>query len=168
MNLERDIAREREAAKALLANIRDVLGDDTDAIRDAIEGETELLEEIGKAVCRVGELAALEAALEARLEQIKARKDRLSDQAERIRTAVCVAMSDAGLRKLELPEATISLKASPPKVLITSEADIPARFWKDQAPKLDRKAISDALKSKEDVPGALLSNQPETIAIRWG
>jgi Siphovirus Gp157 len=50
--------------------------------------------------------------------------------------------------------------------LILDEAILPAKFWKAQDPKLDKKAVLDALKAKEDVPGASLSNGGETISIR--
>jgi hypothetical protein len=55
-----------------------------------------------------------------------------------------------------------------PKAIILNEADIPSKFWKAQDPKLDRKAVLDALKAKEAVAGAELSNGGETIQIRWG
>ena len=67
-------------------------------------------------------------------------------------------MGQAEMRKMELPQATISLRAVPPKAEITDEALVPSKFWKAQDPKLDKKAVLDALKGKEDVPGASLSN----------
>ena len=77
-------------------------------------------------------------------------------------------MSMAELKKLELPQATISRKPTPAKALILDEAAIPARFWKPSDPKLDKKAVLDALKAGEAVPGTSLSNGGETIAIRRG
>ena len=72
------------------------------------------------------------------------------------------------LRKLELPTATLSIKAVPAKAEITDEALLPSKFFKAQDPKLDKKAVLDALKAKEDVPGAVLSNGGETLSIRGG
>jgi hypothetical protein len=75
-------------------------------------------------------------------------------------------MSTAGVKKLERPAATLSLRSVPPKAIITSEVELPSRFFVDQAPKLDKKAVLDALKAGEKVAGAELSNGGETIALR--
>jgi hypothetical protein len=67
-----------------------------------------------------------------------------------------------------LPLCTITRKAVPPKAQITDEAQIPSRFWKRADPTLDKKAILDALKDKEIIPGAVLSNGTETVQVKWG
>lgn len=162
----RKIAIESEAARSLLANIRDVIGDDDEMALTAIEGETGLVEAISAAVDRIAELNANCDALELRIKDLTERRSRFENQSARIKTSIAVGMGQAELRKIELPQATLSLRAVPPKAEITDEALIPSKFWKPQDPKLDRKAILDALKSKEDVPGAALSNGGETLSIR--
>lgn len=162
----RMVAIESEAAKSLIANIRDVIGDDEDMALTAIEGETGLIEAISTAIDRVAALNANCEALEARIKELTERRSRFENQASRIKLSIAVGMGQAELRKLELPQATLSLRAVPPKAEITDESMIPAQFWKPQDPKLDRKAVLDALKAKEDVPGAMLSNGGETLAIR--
>ena len=164
-----DIRREAEAAKTLLANIKDIVADDPEALHDAIEGETGLIEAIGEAVTRIIEIKALDEALGARAKRISERRARLDAQSERLRTAIVVAMADVDLKKIELPEATISRKVSPPKVVVTSEADLPSKYLVEKvsvAP--DKKALLEALKAGEAVPGACLSNTAETLAIREG
>ena len=54
----------------------------------------------------------------------------------------------------------------PPKAEIVDESMIPSKFWKPSDPKLDRKAVLEALKAKEDVPSATLSNGSETLMVR--
>jgi len=165
-DVSRELHIQGEAARALLLNIKDVVEDDAEMIETAIEGETNLKEAISAAVDRILELDAHEEAITAQIKALSERKERFSHQSERIKAAVHVAMSQAELRKMELPVATISVRAVPPKAEITDEAILPSRFWKPQDPKLDRKAILDALKAKEEVPGATLSNGGETISIR--
>lgn len=162
-----DLRIEAEAAAALLANLNDILGDDETDVRDAVEGQTNLLEAIGKAVARLGEIAAHVDGLSAHVASLRDRKDRLEKQAENLRTAIAVAMDTATLRRIELPIATVSLKATPPKPDIVSEADIPSKFWKQPAPTLDKRAVLEALKAKEAVPGAVLSNGGMTIQVRF-
>lgn len=167
-DLARNVQIEGEAARALLANIRDVIGDDEEMVETAIEGETGLKEAITDAVDRIAELNAHCEALGTLRSQLESRQARLARQAERIKAAVHVAMGHAELRKLELPGATLSIRAVPPKLEVTSESEIPSRFWKTPEPKLDKKAVLDALKNNEAVPGAVLSNGGETLAIKGG
>lgn len=155
-----------EAAKVLLANIRDVIGDDEEMIAVAVEGETDLVEAISGAVDRIAELETFEEALKLQIKSLSERKARFEGQRQRLRAAIMVAMGQAEMRKLELPQATISIKATPVTAEITDEAAIPSKFWVAQDPTLDKKAVLAALKAKEAVPGAALSNGGETISIR--
>jgi hypothetical protein len=166
-DLKRALEVEGEVARSLLANINSVLADDEEATLHAIEGETNLIEAITSAVERIADLEAMADATKSRLDDLKARRDRFDRQAENIRTALVAALGAVEMRKLELPVATLTIKAVPPKANVISEADVPSSFWKPQPPKLDLKAITDALKAKEAVPGATLSNGSETIQIRF-
>ena len=162
----RSLQIQGEAARSLLANIRDVIGDDDEMIVTAVEGETSLIEAISAGVDRIAELEAHCEALDTHAKAITERRSRFEAQASRIKAAIHVAMGQAELRKLELPQATLSVRAVQPKVDVIDESSIPAKFWKPQEPKLDRRAVLDALKSKERVPGAMLSNGGETLAIK--
>jgi len=161
------LRQETDAAKILLLNIRDVIGDDEQAAVDAIEGETNLLEAIEHAVSRIADLETMETALDLKQKALGERKSRFAAQAERIRTAILSAMTQADLKKHECPLATVSRRAVAPSVIITEETEVPAAYWKPQDPKLDKKAILAALKSDEVVPGATLSNGGETLSVRF-
>jgi len=164
-DVSRELHIQGEAARALLLNIKDVVEDDAEMIETAIEGETNLKEAISAAVDRISECKAHALALESREKDLSDRRQRFLDQAERIRASILVAMGQAELRKLELPQATLSVRGLAPKVVVTDEALIPSKFWKAQDPKLDKKAILDALKAEETVLGAELSNGGETLSI---
>ena len=164
----RDLQRQTEAARLLLATYEDILGDDAEAKADAIEGETGLHEAIRMAVVRLSEILMMQEGINALAEKLEARKARLGAQSDFLRTAITVAMEVGEVRKFELDIATLSLRAVPPKVEIVNEADIPSKFWKPSDPKLDKKAILEALKEKQIVPGAVLSNGGQTVAVRFG
>lgn len=157
---------ESQAATALVQSLNYLLADDEEARADAVEGETNLNEAISDAVKRLIELEAMRESIGKMIADLKARNNRFEAQHERIRTAIGMAMEAVNLRKLELPTATISLKAVPPKVEITDESIIPAVFFKTQEPKLDKLELMRALKDKQDVPGAILSNGGLTISVR--
>jgi hypothetical protein len=165
-DLRRTLTDEAEAARVLLANIRDLIADDEQATVDAIEGETNLLEAIGRAVDEVATCEANADAVASMVKRLGERKSRLEHRAERMRAAISVAMDQAGIKKLDLPQAVLTIKATPPKAIITDEAAIPARFWKPADPKLDKKAVLDALKAGDKIDGAELSNGCTTLQIR--
>lgn len=158
---------ETEAARNLLATYSDILGDDDVAKCDAVEGETNLSDALMRAVARLSELDALRSGISAKISRLKERDARFEAQRDNLRTAICVAMEVAGMSRLETDVATVSRKKVPPGIVIVNEAEIPSEFWKPADPKLDRKALLDALKDRKQVPGAQLSNGAETIQVRF-
>lgn len=163
----RALERETDAARVLRDHLAEISGDDAELIRDMIEGETSIRELIDAAVEQIGRDRAAVMGIDAFMEQQANRKHRLERRQEAFRVAVRVAMEVAELSKHDLPIATVSRKPLGPKLVTTDEAAIPSAFWKPQPPKLDRKAVTDALKDKQQVPGAELSNGGETLQIRW-
>ena len=168
LDLRTEIKNEAEAAAALLANIRDVVGNDENAVQDAIEGETNLKELAGEAVERIATLNGFSKSIDDQIANLMKRRDRFENQSALIKTALSAAMTTAEIDRLELPNATLSVKALAAKAIITDEAMIPSKFWKPSDPKLDRKAVLDALKSGDAVSGAALSNGGFTLQIREG
>lgn len=154
------------AARNLLAVYADVLAGDEQAVADAIEGETDLRSAIEVAVDRIASNDALVAAIKDRVDGLNSRRKRLDAQTETLRTAIGVAMEVATIKRLELADGTVTLKATPASAIVTDEAVIPAKFWKPQEPRLDKRAVLDALKASEAVPGATLSNGGSTVQIR--
>jgi hypothetical protein len=159
------LRRETEAAKTLLATYEDILGEDDQAKADMVEGETSLLEAINRAVGRITEIDALMEGIGVVVENAQARQRRLKEQRENLRAALVIGLEIAERRKLETPLATLSLRDVARKVSITNEADIPSKFWVEQDPVVDKKALLAALKNKEEVPGAELDNGGVTLHL---
>lgn len=169
-DVERDLARQIGAARDLMAQLRqDGADDDAELVADAIEGETNLTEALAAALAEIDDLDTLELGLEAvnrrndtRLAAIRARRDR-------IRAAMEQAMVSVDQPTLRLPTATITVAKRAPQLVVVNEADIPSRFWKQPdppAPKLDKKALTAALKADEAIPGAQLDNGSVTLVVR--
>lgn len=161
------LSKETEAARVLKEQLRDIAGDDEDMIRDTIEGETSLHEIIRQVVEEISAATANVVGIKAHIEKLKARQERLEAGIETKRTAILNAMAIGEIKKLDAGIATLSRKPVPPKLVVVDEAAIPSQFWKRADPTLDKKALTEALKSKTDVPGAQLSNGSETLALRW-
>lgn len=155
-----------KAADVLKAHLRTIAGDDEDAIRDTIEGEIDLAGLLAMAAAQNVTDEAMAEGINAVMVKLRDRKERIEKRVDMRRAAMLAAMTAGEIRKLETPAGTLSRKAVPPSALILSEAEIPADYWKPADPKLDKRAVLEALKAGTKVPGAMLSNGGETLAVR--
>jgi hypothetical protein len=166
-----DISKEIAAASALKEQLRDVLGDsedDTRLLADMIEGETGLLETIDAILAQIGNDQSLVEGIELFEAKQASRKDRLKKRSNILRAMLVNALEIIGQRKFERPIATLTLKSTAPKLIVTDEALIPAKYFVPVDPSLNKKAIIDDLKDKQIIPGAELDNGGVTVQIRFG
>lgn len=161
----RDLEREAEAAQALrVALARET--DDEECIRDTIEGETNLEAGIANVLSLITDDEVMVAGLRAKIEQFKAREAMFDRRIAACRAAIEQAMSIAGRDTLRLPDATLSIKRTPPKAIITDETLVPARFWKQPDPVLDKAALNAAARVNEEIPGVSITNGGISLTIR--
>ena len=131
---------------------------------DMIEAETEahdLLHKIEQArrdaTAMAGATATSIADLELRLERFERREKAMRELALKI-------MQLANLPKLEMPEATYSVRNVPPSVLITDESALPDAAFKF-VKTLSKTKIKELLQ-EGPVAGACMSNGSATLSIR--
>ena len=74
-------------------------------------------------------------------------------------------LKQAGLKKLELTAATLSIRAGQPRVIITDEARLPDYFIRIKR-EPDKHLIASYLKAGDAVEGAELSNSESVLAVR--
>ncbi len=137
--------------------------------RQEIEGETNLVEAIDAALSEIDECEILIAGIDEKIKSFDARKKQQKDRCERIRALIEQALVATDQMSMKLPSATLSLTKRAPGLVVTNEADIPARFWIEQerpAPKLDKKALAAALKEHEEISGATLDNGSLSLTVR--
>jgi len=147
-NLEKDLA----AAEILKAQLKDMYGEETDIdlVKDMIEGETGLFEAVDGVLQQIGvDLAGAEAIAEF-TKKLGARKKRLENRVETMRTMLLNAMDVLGETKFERPIATLTVKPVPPSLTVSDEAAVPTVYWSQPDPVLDRKKLTDALKLMRD------------------
>lgn len=165
--LEAQLREEALAAKMLIEALAQAGEDDEESIELTIASETNLNEAVEQALDVALHANAMCNAIGDRIDALKARQARLAARAERIRGLILTAMEMSGQRKLELPEATISVKPSPASVIVTSEDLIPDEWWKvETVRKLDKRRLSEALKNGISVEGAVLSNAYPSLSVR--
>jgi len=152
------IAAIREAALAVDPNDEDLLLDMLDGSTDAGEMMDELLRVEADALDMV-------AANKERIKQLQERNARLSARSDAARAGMIKLLGACGLRKMERPEATVSLRAVPPKVEGEDLDPLPAECLKVTY-SADKTAIKKALESGQQIDGWRLTNGGETISIR--
>lgn len=149
----RDLAKDMAAAQVLKAQLYDLYGEEaTDLIllQDMIEGETNLFETIDKVLLQIWHDEAMVAGIDRQESTLAARKQRFQKRVETLRIMLLNAMDIIGDRSIERPLARLTAKPTPPKLTIINEAEIPSEYWTAQDPKLDNRALTDALKSRRD------------------
>lgn len=152
-----EIAAEfRQMVAALMATDADA-----QAVADTIEGESWPLEIKAQNVAyAIKTLLASAEAIKAAEGEMAARRKAMENRAASIKDYLLMCMELAGVQKIDCPHFSIKIAANPPAVLIEDERQIPASFFKTPEPPppmVDKKAIAEALKAGEDVPGARLT-----------
>lgn len=152
--------------RARLLDLYPELGEDAQALADTLEGMSDFNDMVCVVIDSAENDAALVTALQDRVASMNLRMQRLSEREDRKRRAVAGAMEAAGVRKIEAPEFTISLRALPSKVVVTDETRIPADYWREKTTKtVDKTALKTALENGT-VPGAELSNGGIGLSVR--
>jgi len=168
MTLHRAVI-EHASAREYLLNRFPSLADDPECLADMVEGECrlDLKEAILWGLRKMDSDLAKAEALKIYRAQLSEREDRLRHRAERMKADLLEALQDTGRDKIELPDATLSVRQNPPKVIVTDEAVIPAEFRREpEPPSADKKKIAEALKGGREVPGALLSNGGVNLTVK--
>jgi hypothetical protein len=139
---------------------------DEDALRDTLEGITDLQEMIAAVIRSALVDEALQAGLRTRLEDMRQRLARLEERGAKKRQLALEAMCEVGLKKLEQPDFTASTRVGLPSLVVVAEKLIPTDYWVPQPAKLDRQSLLVQLKRGGEVAGAQLGNPKPTLAVR--
>jgi hypothetical protein len=140
--------------------------EDDEAWIATLESETSFEDLLTSVVRRIEDTKALVIGTKDRFEELKSRKDRFEHRVDTLRDLAFKIMQAAELAKVELPEATLSLRAGTQQLI--GEADpeeLPDELC-NISRDLNRTAIKNALKTGQTVPGFELSNSPPSLTIR--
>lgn len=162
--LEQAMAVLLSARERLLTEEPD-LADDDKLFQDMLDGETDALDVLRRVIRASIEAKALAQAAQARIDEIRERKERFMRRSDALRGMAFAAMDALGLRKMEEGDFTASLRPGQPAVVITDETRLPEAFVRVKR-EPDKALISAALKAGQNVDGAELSNGMPTITVR--
>lgn len=149
---------------AIAAHLHDELADDERAWLDLLEGETDLYEWVRRLLGKIEDDEGVEASLATQISDRSLRKSRAGERIKAARQAISALLETAKLSKLELPEATVSVRDVPPKPIVVDEAAIPDEFCRTVR-KPDMALIKAGMESGE-VPGVSRDNGGVTLTIR--
>lgn len=162
--LKVDIAYFKAHWTELLASYPEI-EDDDDLRADVLEGETELHALVTRILRRKLDARVMASAIKERKQEIAERQARYERQEDGYTALLKSLLIAAGVDKLTLPDATVSITKPRVVVEITDLDAIPqgyARFEK----KADKTALKAALEAGEDVPGAALGLSDDGIMVR--
>lgn len=162
MRLNPDIVRQQIAG--LLLEYPEL---ETDEIlrADMIEAETLTMEFLSEMVHRIEDSTAISEGTAERIKELSERKSRIERRIEGLRALCFKIMNTADIKKAELPCATLSIRNTPPKVIVHDEAALPADCLRTTITP-DKTAIKDKFKAGETVPGAYLTNAEPVLSLR--
>ena len=154
---------EREFADLLAAYPE--LAEDEELRADTIEGETDAHRVLARIVAVERDADSMVRAVAERQRDLAARKARHERKKEAMRVLLLRLLKAAGLPKVTLPEATVSIGKGRDSVEIIDADALPDDYVRvDRIP--DKKAILEKLAANENVPGASLKAGGETLTVR--
>ena len=138
--------------------------EDEEAWIASLESQTDFKELLTNIIRRLEDTKALASGTGERLQELAARKLRFEHRIDGLRDLIFKLMRSAKIDKLEMSEATLSMRHVPPSVIITDDTAIPDILCTFKRTP-DKTKIKAALANCA-VPGATMSNGSKTISIR--
>ena len=139
---------------------------DDETLFDSADGFSNLTETVAAVLRSRREDLALVAALKVQIGEMRERLGRLEARADTKRDLVASALAEANVKRIIEPDFTVSLRPSPPALVVIDEGDVPEQYWVPQPPKLDRLGLLNDLKRGKSPPGVTLGNSQMTISVR--
>lgn len=138
---------------------------DDDVLRaDMIEGETDLPEFLRQVEAIRRDAAGMAGGIAITIAELEIRQGRFERREKAMRELAFKLLQWADVRKLELPEATYSVRAGTPRVVIIDSSALPVELCRIVREPL-KAVIGAQLKSGAAIPGAHLSNAEPCLSI---
>lgn len=154
----------KTAMRSILAKYPEIEFD-MDLRLDMLEGETDLFVVVSQAVKERAEAIAFEKAIDGMIDDLSLRAVRYKDKAEGLKSLIQMLMAEANVKKITLPEATISTVKPRTSVDVLDVDALPQGYFKTER-KADKAAIKAAIETGELIPGAALVTGEPSITIR--
>jgi hypothetical protein len=141
------------------------LESDYELLESAIDGETDFERVVEYLTEEFLEALSMKGAIADRMTSLEARSDRYDKKAEGLRSLVFDLMQAAKRRTVELPVATLGIRAGVDSVVIEDEQQLPQGYFRTERLPL-KSEIKKALRAGEAIPGARLETGPDGLSVR--
>lgn len=141
------------------------LADDESLRADTIEGQTNALRIIERALAERQDADMMAGAVKAREDELSQRRGRFERKADAMKTLIKSIMRAAGLDKVTLTEASLSLTKGRQTVGIEDLEQLPQGYFKTTR-QADKAAIKSAFDRGEEIPGAFIVTGEMGLTIR--
>jgi hypothetical protein len=142
------------------------LWDDEDARELAIESETDTIEYLSLLEQKRQEEASMAGAIASRIAQLEVRLQRYEAREKACRKIAFEILRAAGLQKVTLPEATLSISKGRERVVINDESSVPVDLCHPPVYRPDLKRISEAIKADAQINWAAIVQSEPSLSVR--
>lgn len=156
-----------EVVQQIRAQLEAMLGDDLDdkTAFDCIDGETDAGDLLDHLIWQAQSTQTLIDSLKEHEGALKARRDRLERRIDASKAAMLSIIASAGVKRVERPCATLTLRNGSPSVVVTDEDALPSQLCTFRKVP-DKKAIKAQFDAGETVPGAEIKIGPDGLTLR--
>lgn len=141
------------------------LAEDEDAWALTIESETGAVEMLRQIERRRQDAAHMAGAIASNIAELGLRQERFEGREKAMRALAFKIMEATNLRKTEMPEATYSIRAGQPKLIIKDESAVPDNLCRIKR-EPDKTVIKDAMMNGYSPSWAELSNGEPSLSVR--
>jgi hypothetical protein len=148
-----------------IVELHPAAAEDTELFLATVDGETNGADAL-RTVCRHALEAEMFAeALNARIAELRARRDRFLAEAAACRATARDGMDGLGLKALPAEDFSASVGAGPQSVVVTNLDALPSEFKRIKV-EPDKVALGKVLKAGAQIAGAELSNGASVLTLR--
>lgn len=167
MNRHDLVTREGSAYRLLAEKLREEFAEiDDETLKDTLEGISRLPEMLEEIIRSSLEDETFMQALKMRIDLLNIRMARFKDRYDKKRKLVTIAMVNAQINRFEVADFSVFLNQGHTKLMVVDEKQVPERFFVPQPARLDRVAVTNALKQGEAIEGAVLASGEAYISVR--
>ncbi len=143
------LSRELSAKQVLIEQLRQIAADDPSSSATSVEGETTIIELIGKLDASIVDDEVLVEGAKAAAERLTARRRSAENRIDLKRRLLAHALHQIGLKTLRTATSTLTVTDAAIKAIPITPEEIPSRYWKPQPPKLDQDALTKAVRARD-------------------
>lgn len=160
-----DAAAVKTQIERLKINFPDMLAD-AELLAGMIEGETDFNRVVERVTDRVLDADTMAEAIDLRIKNLRERKERFERRSAGYRSVVMGLMKAAGLKKHQLPEATLSIPKAATRVNVYDVGALPQGSFKLVREPAAAAALRAMIEADPNFPGARIDTSPETLVVR--